>query len=229
MNDLDRLRKEYKSREQRLTGQNLYSKDNPAYRNTIEQRRLALERILLQQGIRDLSEMKILEIGCGSGGVLKEFLNMGVKPNALHGIDLLFNRLLEARSFLPAAAILNADGQDLPFPTASFDFVIQYTAFSSVLDPEIKKNMAADMLRVLKPGGYVIWYDFWWNPKNKQTKGIKQPEIKRLFPSCNYQSTKITLAPPISRLLAPFSEKLVLVLESFYFLNTHFLVLIEKQ
>jgi len=229
MSDLDRLRQEYKSREQRFSGSHLYSKENPAYRYTIEQRHLALEKILRQQGIRDLSEMKTLEIGCGSGGVLKEFMNMGVKPNALYGIDLLFNRLLEARSYLPVAAILNADGQDLPFPSASFDFVIQYTAFSSVLDPEIKKNMAADMLRVLKPGGYVIWYDFWWNPKNKQTKGIKQAEIKQLFPNCHYQSAKITLAPPISRLLAPFSEKLALVLESVYFLNTHFLVLIEKQ
>ena len=74
--------------------------------------------------------------------------------------DLLFDRLEEASESLPDCTWINANGQDLPFKDESFDLAIQFTAFSSVLDPEIKRDMAEAMLRVLKPDGGVLWYDF---------------------------------------------------------------------
>ena len=42
--------------------------------------------------------------------------------------------------------------------------------------------MAEEMVRVLrKPDGLIVWYDFWLNPTNKQTRGIRPTEIKKLF------------------------------------------------
>ena len=83
------------------------------------------------------------------------------------------------------------------------------------------------MLRVLrspdpasgKPGGMILWYDFWLNPINPQTRGIRPAEIKRLFPNCLYEFHRITLAPPIARKLAPISWGLCLFLESLKIFN----------
>jgi len=143
-------------------------------------------------------------------------------------VDLLFNRLPEANHKLPLAGLSCADGQHLPFPAASFDFVLQYTAFSSVLDPAIKNQMATEMLRVLKPQGIIIWYDFWLNPGNPQTRGIRPAEIRQLFPGCTYYFHKITLAPPLARRVVPVSWGFATFLESLKFLNSHYLTIITK-
>lgn len=163
------------------------------------------------------------------GGVLVEFLMYGVKPRGLFGIDLLHPRLIEAHHKLPSSPIATADRQYLPYTADSFDLALQFTAFSSILDNQIKLNMAADILRVLKPEGYIIWYDFWLNPTNKQTRGIHPTEIRHLFPNCSFDFHKITLAPPIARKVVPVSWGLAVFLESLKIFNSHFLVLIRKN
>ena len=117
------------------------------------------------------------------------------------------------------------------------------TAISSILDPDIRRNICADMLRVLrspdpasgKPGGMILWYDFWLNPTNPQTRGIRPAEtcpelsrrIKRLFPNCRYEFHRITLAPPIARRIVPISWLLAYGLERLTIFNSHYLVAIR--
>jgi hypothetical protein len=83
------------------------------------------------------------------------------------------------------------------------------------------------MLRVLRPSGLILWYDFWLNPVNPQTRGIRPAEIKRLFPNCRYEFHRITLAPPIARRLVPISWGLCLFLEGLKIFNSHYLVAIR--
>ncbi|HZU87009.1 MAG TPA: class I SAM-dependent methyltransferase [Anaerolineaceae bacterium] len=227
-NDLDRLRDEYANRKNRLAGKVLYSQFYPAYLFAIHQRQRALIKALKQIGTISLKGKRILEVGCGGGGVLLEYLTLGADPETMFGIDLLQDRLVEAHHKLPLSGISCADGQHLPFPGQSFDLVLQYSAFSSVLDAGIKQQMAADMLRVLRPGGAVIWYDFWLNPTNHQTRGIRLGEIRRMFQGCSVKSYKITLAPPIARRVVPISWVLAYGLETLTFLNSHFLAVIQK-
>jgi ubiquinone/menaquinone biosynthesis C-methylase UbiE len=169
-----------------------------------------------------------LEIGCGSGGVLQEVLTFGATPERLWGCDLLSKRAGQARQVLPEKVSLTcADGQSLPYPAHNFDLLLQYTVFSSILDQSIKANLAAEMLRVTKPGGMILWYDFWLNPTNPQTRGVRPAEIRRLFPGCRFTFERITLAPPIARRLVPVSWGLCLFLESLKIFNTHYLAAIR--
>jgi len=225
--DLDRLRNEYADRKTRLAGRDLYSFFYAPYLFAIQQRQRALIKLLKRFGLSSLSGKRILEVGCGGGGVLLEYLTLGADPENLFGIDLLHDRLVEVHHRLPLAGISCADGQHLPFPDRSFDLVLQYTAFSSVLDDGIKHQMAADMLRVLKPGGAIIWYDFWLNPTNHQTRGIRLAEIIQLFPNRKIVYNKITLAPPVARRIIPVSWGLGLMLESVKVLNSHYLAIIQ--
>ncbi len=41
----------------------------------------------------------------------------------------------------------------MPLANASFDLVTQFTAFSSILDDDVRRRMASEMPRVPKPGG----------------------------------------------------------------------------
>ena len=49
-------------------------------------------------GWRDLSTLRVLEVGCGSGGNLLELLRLGFAPAHLAGIELLPERFAQARA-----------------------------------------------------------------------------------------------------------------------------------
>lgn len=84
------------------------------------------------------------------------------------------------------------------------------------------------MLRVVKHDrGLILWYDFWYNPTNPQTKGIGKKEVEQLFPSCHLFIRRITLAPPLARLIVPVSWVAAEILEKFTLFNSHYLIAIR--
>jgi ubiquinone/menaquinone biosynthesis C-methylase UbiE len=224
--DIERLRQVYDHRSMQLADSDSYTFFNITNLFIIHQRERQILKLL--KAIHKLAEKQILEVGCGGGGVLLDFLRYGTPPGYLYGIDLLHNRLGSAYQRLSGSHFANADGQNLPFLSGQFDLLLQFTAFSSILDYQIKLNMAGEMLRVMKDDGWILWYDFWWNPTNPQTAGIKPKEIRGLFPGCAFTFRKITLAPPIARRVVPISWPFALFLESLKLVNSHYLVLIKK-
>lgn len=227
--DLERLKTEYKNRYIRLQERNVYSSLNIAHLFMIQQRQRAAVDLLHKAGVRSLAQMHILEVGCGQGDGLQELTFHRTAAQQMYGAELLSDRLIIARRRFPGMNLVIADGQNLPYASGQFDLVFQYTVFSSILDDRVKSNISKEMLRVVKLGGLIVWYDFWLNPTNPQTKGIRKMEIKRLFPNCEFTFRRITLAPPISRMLVPFSWGLSVLLEKLTFLNTHYLVAIQPK
>lgn len=227
LDDLARLRAEYEDRKRRFAGSDVYSWLNPAHLFTLQGRQRAVLSALKQHGFLDLSQRRILEMGCGSGGVLAEYLAFGAATCNLFGVDLLPDRLSQAHHWHSGLNLANADGQCLPFPSRSFDLVLQFTALSSILDADIRRSVCAEMLRVLKPDGMILSYDFWLNPTNPHTRGVRPEEIRRYFPGCQIEFHRITLAPPIARRLASVSWGLCLFLEGLKLFNTHYLACIR--
>jgi len=222
------LRKEYARRADVAGSDERYSASNPAYRWMLANRQTAVVEFLERFEVSDLSKLRILEIGCGSGGVLQEFISLGAEPLNIYGVDLLHDRLRVAKEGLPNSALATANGQHLPFPSNAFDLVVQFTAFSSILENSIKEAMSTEIMRVLKPGQGFLWYDFIWNPLNRQTRGISLSEVRKLFPTTDITSRRITLAPPLSRFLIPRFQHLADVLARFSFLKSHLIIWIQK-
>lgn len=227
MDEIRRLQEEYEDRKRRFSTSDTYSFFNQANLFAIQMRQRAILRILKTHRITDISNLRIMEMGCGHGGVMKEFLSFGASPQNLYGVDLLADRLYHAYQMLPGSNFSNADGQSLPFPSGTFDLVLQFTAISSVLDENIRRRISTDMLRVLKSGGMILSYDFWLNPTNKHTAGFRLKEIRESFPDCRIDYRKITLAPPIARRLVPNSWLLSAALEKMTIFNSHYLVSIR--
>jgi len=53
----------------------------------------------------------------------------------------------------------------------------------NIFDEEMRQRIASEMLRVLKPDGIVLWYDFHMdNPKNPDVRGVKKRGNQAAFP-----------------------------------------------
>lgn len=227
--ELARIRSEYARRGADTRLSQLYDPVSLPTLFIVQGRERALVDLLRSEKVRSLSDMRLLDIGCGTGGELGRFLAYGAQVRNLYGIDLLDDRIRTAWHIAPQLNLAQANAAQLPFKDAWFDIVLQFTVFSSILDTLLKRQVAAEMLRVLKPNGFIIWYDFWLNPTNRATRGIRANEIRQLFDGCQFKFRRVTLAPPISRRVVPRSWLVGHLLESLPFLRTHYLVKISKN
>jgi SAM-dependent methyltransferase len=229
MNEIERIKQVYERRKTEDKGR-LYSYFNQASLFVTHQRERALIHSLKQLRFTDLSDRRILDIGCGSGGFLREFIKYGARPKNLYGIDLLEERIEKARELNPNIDFRCGDASNLPYEDHFFDIVMQFTVFTSILDSGMKEKIASEMLRVLKADGTIIWYDYYVNnPWNPDVKGVKKREIQELFPNCLLSLKRVTLAPPIVRTLVPFSTLLCLILDKVPFLRSHYLGKIRRK
>jgi|YNPNPStandDraft_1061719.scaffolds.fasta_scaffold00016_46 SAM-dependent methyltransferase len=209
----------------------LYSWFNPGHLFLMQARERRVIGLMRRLGLTSWEGRRLLEVGCGNGLWLGEFIKWGAPPESLTGVDLLADRIAHARIRLaPRVGLARANAAFLPFTDASFDLVLQSMVFTSVLDSLMKEAMAREMLRVLKPGGLILWYDYHVNnPGNPDVKGVKRREIRQLFPGCQVKLEHLTLAPPLARILAPVSYLLCYLLEKLPFLTTHYLGIIRKM
>lgn len=194
------------------------------------ERQRTIHALFNEAGLFPLANIHVLEIGCGSGSVLANIQGLGGEPAKLVGVDLLPVRIAEAAQRYPAMNFLPANGEALPFADASFDLVLFFTVFSSILDRSMAQGVAAEATRVLRNGGAVLWYDFRYdNPRNPHVRGMNYHEIQSLFPGYEYALRTTTLMPPLARRLGRATSLLYPLLVQLPLLRTHYLGLLWKR
>lgn len=139
-------------------------------RDSVDENR-SLEHLAAVEAVAGrLAGRRTLEIGSGPGLTLATARR--VKGAEAYGIEpgddeydgtLEFSwRLLDTLG-LPRSAIVRATGEAIPFPESHFDVVYSSNVLEHVNDPA---KVIAEMVRVLKPGGYghiiVPNYGSWW-------------------------------------------------------------------
>jgi SAM-dependent methyltransferase len=222
---LDRIRSAYDRRRGK------YHRYNPLLasnvRMTLERTRVLALFIRQWLGQNQLSEMDILEIGCGTGDNILNLIALGASPNRIVGNELLETRIENAKNRLPSAVRLHlGDGSRLPNSYGPFDLVMQFLVFSSILDDSLLTSLASRMWDVLKPGGVILSYDFVVdNPSNPDVRGIPLRKLTSLFPDGQFTAKPLTVAPPLARIV---SERFYPLLALVPFLKTHCLCAIRK-
>ena len=208
----------------------VYSMLNPATWQTLQERQRLLLRLLARRGVTDLGETRLLEVGCGNGGNLLEFLRMGCTAENLIGLELLPDRAARARRALPSGvSVMPGDALVADVAPASQDLVFQAVVFSSLLDDDFQQRLADAMWRWIKPGGALLWYDFVYdNPSNRDVRGVPLKRIRELFPQGRIDARRVTLAPPIARRVCRIHPSLYTVFNALPLLRTHLLCWIEK-
>jgi hypothetical protein len=52
------------------------------------------------------------------------------------------------------------------------------------LDPDLRRGLAAEMWRTIKPGGWCMMFDFRYdNPRNPNVRKVTQAELRRYWPA----------------------------------------------
>lgn len=225
--ELDRIRTEYARRRQDQQLAQLYTPFHPGHLFTIQNRERALLAALKRKGYDDLSGLKILDIGSGTGGFLLNLIQYGANPNNLVGLDLMAGWLLQSRHAQANTLHAQANAGELPFPHQAFDLVFMFTVLTSILDPHLKQAIAKQALRVTAKNGLIIIYDFKSASKNQHIQGVPTAEIRSLFARAKIEFQPITLKMGIAWRLAPYSWFLCSLLERIPSLKTHYLATIE--
>jgi ubiquinone/menaquinone biosynthesis C-methylase UbiE len=213
LSEPDRLLSDYARRDAEVPPER-YAPANPAHlfiRHGIER---ALIEMLGRAGALPLSERRVLDVGCGGGQWLADLETFGASRERLAGLDLVPER----------------DAASLPWDDGSFDLVVQSMMFSSILDARVRERAAAEMARVLGGGGAVLWYDFFVaKPGNPGVRGVGKAEVRRLFPGFEMRWRRVTLAPPVVRLLVPRLRPLASALQALRVLDTHAMAVLKRR
>jgi len=125
------------------------------------------EKVVARSGIRN--GMTVLDLGCGSGAYTTFFARAAGEIGKVYAIDLQPKMLAQlARKLLkPENADIHniefkeADAYHLPFENDFFDAVCMVTVLPEIPD---KHKALSEVLRVLKPGGFLAVTEFFPDP-----------------------------------------------------------------
>jgi SAM-dependent methyltransferase len=225
-----RIERVYRERERSGPGRGLFGYEGFFHVCRVQERLYQTLRLFRRAGLTDLAAIDILDVGCGEGSMMRQCLEWGADPAHVTGIDIRAQAVARAQALSPQLTIRVGSAEELPWDRESFQLVCQLTVLSSVLDPGRRLRIAQEMSRVLRPGGHVLWYDFFYdNPRNPDVVGLGAAEIRRLFPDFQPSIRRVTLAPPIARRLPAWSLPLSYqLLASIPLLRTHYLALLRK-
>jgi ubiquinone/menaquinone biosynthesis C-methylase UbiE len=183
--------------------------------------------LLATHGYLPLRDRRIIDIGCGSGKILGTLLGLGAQAAHCVGVDLIPERILEARAAQPAIRFIQGNADHLEFPDGTFDLALASTVFSSILNDG--DRVAGEIARVLKPGGALLWYDFRYrNPRNPHVRGMPKTRVRALFPGFAVHLRTTTVLPPLARRLGRWTATLYPVLSWIPMLRTHYVGLLIK-
>jgi ubiquinone/menaquinone biosynthesis C-methylase UbiE len=227
--EIERIKKAYQKRKNTIPSY-FYSLHNIANLFFVQTREREILRILKKYKMIPLVDKRVLDVGCGVGSELINLVRYGATPENLYGIDVLEDRINEGEKIAPNINFQCGNAETLPYDNEFFDMIMQFTVFTSILSDRMKEKIAGEMIRVLKPGGIIVWYDYHMdNPKNPDVKGVKKKEIYRLFTECEIILKRITLAPPLVRTMAPYAWAACYLLEKLKILNTHYIGVIKRD
>jgi GT2 family glycosyltransferase/SAM-dependent methyltransferase len=154
----------------------------------LDARRRDVRALLAAQGLLPGAASRILDVGCGRGD------SLAPEEGSLYGVDLVPGRVAATSARLPHARLAVADAGALPFADGAFDLCFLFTVMSSIRDDELRRRVAAETMRVRRPGGAAVVYEFAFHPFGRDVRAISPRALRRLFPGCRV-TTGRTLGP----------------------------------
>lgn len=164
---------------------------------------------------------RVLDLGCGDGSLAGVARDRGLEVEWT-GVDLRDAAVRSASEAYPWATFETASADALPFAADSFDVVVSAVLFSSLPSRDLERAVAAEIGRVLRPGGTLVWYDMRYpNPGNRAVHHLPRARVRSLFRGWAGRLESVTLIPPLARRLGPATSVLYPLLHRMPVLRSH--------
>lgn len=121
---------------------------------------------------------RILDLGCGTGNITA-LLRERYPRAALCGVDPAGKMVELARDRFrgdPLVEISGGEGTGIPYGDGYFDYVVSNLALHHVL-PDQRHACAAEVSRVLKTGGRLVYADLFWDVPGEKEDPARCREI----------------------------------------------------
>jgi ubiquinone/menaquinone biosynthesis C-methylase UbiE len=115
-------------------------------------------RFARAQGASAQKPLKVLDVACGTGHLLRMFGAALPSEAKLYGVDLSPHYIARAREVIPRkmdVSLVCDDAEKLPFLDGSFDAVTNVFLLHEI-PGDVRERVIAEMVRVLKPGGLFV-------------------------------------------------------------------------
>jgi SAM-dependent methyltransferase len=116
---------------------------------------------LREHGLKtsDMADLSVIELGCGWGRNLHQFVELGIAARNIAGVDLIEHFIAFGRSQNPALNIAVGDATRTGFGDSAFDVVLLHTVLSAITDRDLHAKLLREAKRLVKPAGLVIVFD----------------------------------------------------------------------
>ncbi len=171
----------------------------------------SLLRALSQSCPGGPSSNRVLDVGCGAGSSLLNFVAAGFGTDHLYGIDILEERVRRAHPQWPASKFVVGDASAMPIQSETFDIVFESTMFIQLTDEALACGVATEMIRVCRRGGMIVLADWRYRrPLNAEYRALSKSRVESLFRVGRDTDVRAVfqgaLVPPVGRLLSKYSS-----------------------
>lgn len=228
MAEIERITARYSERDASGALSGFWTLRNPVVLHLAQERERAVLAALVRHGV-DLAAARLLDLGCGAGAEFANYLRWGAPLEGIFGVDLMLPRLQVARRGY-GERVAMASGAALPFAEASFDVVVQNVVFSSIVDGALREQVAGEIFRVLRPSGWLLWYDAASSrTRDPHFRDLPLAEVRSLFPGLRLHAQRVsTDLGLLRRVHALLGARGMAALEFTGLFKTHLLVLGHK-
>lgn len=154
---------------------------------------------LLDRALAGKKDQRVLEIGCGAGGMLGPLSRYGTVQGM--DIDLEYLGYCRSRGF---TRLLCGSGHDLPFPDATFDVIALFDTIEHIPD---EAKALAEVRRVLRPGGTVFVsvpaYEWLWSNNDDIAHHQRRYTRTRLRRALQQAGLRVTRSSYFNTVLLP--------------------------
>jgi len=120
----------------------------------------------------------VLDLGCGTGNVTA-LLRERCPGARVCGVDPAGNMVRLVRDRFRDDAMVEikeGEGTGIPYPSGYFDCVVSNLALHHVL-PEQRRLCAAELARVIRPGGRLVYSDLFWDVEGGRDDAPRMREV----------------------------------------------------
>lgn len=158
---------------------------------------------------KPVSEITILDLGCGGGRTTIPLHKMGYK---ITGVDIAPNLIKALKKKAPKVNAVVGDVSMLDFKNSSFDIVLfSHNSWDCMYPEKIRTKTLVEINRVLKPGGFYVFSSHVFNLIPFDVSVLKNiirniPKIPKLIGSGAYYQEKMGNGDIVDLYAASFSS-----------------------